>query len=95
MAKKKGGKSKGAVSAGIHSNVTRSVLRDVRALKIAAGDKLINQQKAFMQGKPVMVTIENPNKNETNKPFIRVPANTVWKPTSLYRYPSFPEKVKK
>ena len=26
-----------------------------------------------------MLTIPNPNKNETNKPMIRVPAHTVWK----------------
>ena len=26
-----------------------------------------------------MVTIENPNKNETNKRFIKVPSTTLWK----------------
>lgn len=41
--------------------------------------KMINQRKAFNQGKRVMVTIENPNKNETNRPFIRVNAADVWK----------------
>ena len=42
-------------------------------------DRIMNQLKAFMKGKRVMLTIENPNKNETNKPMIRVPANEVWK----------------
>lgn len=93
MAKKKGGKSKGNVSAGIHSNVSRSTLRTVRTANKAS--KAANQLDAFMKGKRVMVTIENPNKQETNKPFIRVEASKVWKPTSLYRYPSMPEKVKK
>jgi hypothetical protein len=42
-------------------------------------ERAINQRNAFLKGKRVMLTIENPNKNETNKKFIRVPANEVWK----------------
>ncbi len=34
---------------------------------------------AFMAGKNVMLTIPNPNKNETNKKFIRVNAKEVWR----------------
>jgi len=41
--------------------------------------KIMNQLLAFKAGKNVMLTINNPNKNETNKPFIRVPAHTVWR----------------
>ena len=41
--------------------------------------RTINQLIAFNAGKKVMLTIPNPNKNETNKPMIRVPAHTVWK----------------
>lgn len=41
--------------------------------------RIMAQLKAFYAGKNVMVTIENPNKSETNKRFIRVPASTVWK----------------
>ena len=33
--------------------------------------RVLNQQKALRQGKDIVVTIENPNKTETNKPFIR------------------------
>jgi len=37
-----------------------------------SGERIINQLKAFKLGKKTMVTIENPNKEETNKRFIRV-----------------------
>ena len=37
-----------------------------------------NKRDAWAKGKRVMLTIANPNNNETNKPFIRVPANEVW-----------------
>ena len=42
-------------------------------------DRIMNQLKAYFQGKRVMLTIANPNKNETNKPFIKVPAHEVWR----------------
>ena len=37
-----------------------------------------NQQDAWLQGKNVMLTVPNPNTNETKKPFIRKPAIEVW-----------------
>jgi|TARA_B110000503_G_C7019840_1_gene359286 hypothetical protein len=43
------------------------------------GTRLINQLTAHLAGKHVMVTVENPNKHETDKPFIRVNSRTVWK----------------
>ena len=46
---------------------------------------MLNKQDAWMKGKKVFLTIENPNKNETNKPFIRVPASHVWKKYEPYR----------
>lgn len=76
---KKGGKSKGNVSAGIHSNVSTATKRSMRATYLASGDRLINQRAAFDAGKNVMVTIANPNPNELDKPFIRVNAKTIWK----------------
>lgn len=42
-------------------------------------DRIMNQLKAYLQGKRVILTIANPNKNETNKPFIKVPAHEVWR----------------
>jgi hypothetical protein len=80
MAKKKGGKSKGFVSAGIHSNVSSSLRRELRADYMSSPQRVINQRKAFDAGKRVMVTIANPNQEETNRPFIRVPATQAgWK----------------
>lgn len=79
MGKKKGGKSKGAVSAGIHSNVSSATKRAVRRAYLQSGDRVLNQLAAFRAGKRVMITIENPNKEQTNKRFIRVEASTVWK----------------
>ena len=34
---------------------------------------------AFKRGKNVVLTIPNPNTNETNKRFIKVPAKEVWR----------------
>lgn len=34
--------------------------------------KILNKMKALDKGKDVVFTIENPNKNETNKRFIKV-----------------------
>jgi len=78
MATKKGGKSKGYVSAGVHSNVSKSVRKAMRRDYLDSGQRLANQRKAFSLGKKVMVTIENPNKEETNKRFIKVPGSQVW-----------------
>jgi hypothetical protein len=71
---KKGGKSKGFISQGIHKNVSSSVRKAMRKDYMASGKRLINQRAAFDAGKNVMVTIPNPNPNETNKRFIRVAA---------------------
>lgn len=38
-----------------------------------------NKYEAFLRGKNVVLTIANPNTNETNKKFIKVPAREVWK----------------
>ncbi len=37
-----------------------------------------NKRAAWARGKRVMLTIPNPNTNETNKPFIRVNASDIW-----------------
>jgi hypothetical protein len=79
MAKGKRSKGKHYTSAGVHSNVNSATKRAMRREYVQSGDRLMNQLKAFRAGKRVMVTIENPNKTETNKRFIRVEASTVWK----------------
>ena len=39
---------------------------------------MLNKQAAFAAGKNVMLTVPNPNTNETNKRFIRIKAKDVW-----------------
>ena len=75
MGKKKS-KSSGYISKGI-VGTTRSRKRHWE--EGYQSDRIMNQFKAFLAGKNVMLTIENPNKNETNKRMIRVPAHTVWR----------------
>jgi hypothetical protein len=76
---KKGGKSKGNVSAGVHSNVSKDIRKAMRRDYLKSPERLINQLKAHRAGKRTMVTIENPNKTETDKPFIRVEGNLHFK----------------
>lgn len=39
------------------------------------GQKMLNKLYAARSGRKAFVTIENPNKEQTNKKFIRVPAS--------------------
>ena len=64
------------VSQGMRKNVSRRWLKLTRKDN---DDRLFNQWDAFMKGKNVMLTIQNPNKNETNKRYIRVSAKHQWK----------------
>ena len=41
--------------------------------------KMIDKMDAFRKGKNVMLTIPNPNKSETKKPFVRVNAKEKWR----------------
>jgi len=75
---KKGGKSSGFVSQGTHSNVNRGVLKTMRQDYLTSGERIVNQRAAWAKGKNVVLTIENPNKNETKKRFIRVKARDLW-----------------
>ena len=43
-----------------------------------------DKMRAHLKGKNVMLTIENPNKSETKKPFIRVPAKQEWRHTGKF-----------
>lgn len=67
----------GKTSNGIHSNVKKSILNGMKKDRDPS-DKVINIQKAWLKGKNPWVTIENPNKEATNKRFIRVKANELW-----------------
>ena len=57
-------------------STTKALRRDYMQNDLA---RLNNQIAAFKRGKNVMVTIPNPNTNETNKRFLRVNAKDVWK----------------
>lgn len=75
MAKKASGKT--YVSKGIHSNVKSSTLSSMRAGRDPS-EKVINIQRAWLANKNPWVTIENPNKEQTGRRFIRVRANELW-----------------
>ena len=84
MARKKGGKSKGFISKGEHSNVSKHTRKLMRR-QTTELQTALNKQEAFRRGKNVMLTIPNPNKGESNKPFIRVNAKEVWRnPNEVY-----------
>ena len=69
---KKGGKSKGFISQGKHSNVDRKITNAMRSDYLKSGDRIINQLRALQQGKDIVMTIANPNREQTNKRFIKV-----------------------
>lgn len=79
MAKGKKSSGKTYTSSGLYRSVARKMTNALRSEYLASGERVANQLKAFRAGKRVMVTIENPNKEETNKRFIRVEASTIWK----------------
>lgn len=78
MGGKKGGKSSGFVSAGLNRNVSRQITKQMRRDYVNSGRRMVNQREAWLKGKNVVLTIENPKKDETNRPFIRVNARDVW-----------------
>ena len=68
------------------SSTSKGERNNVSAWSVKAGrremsgmQRVINQTKAFNSGKNVMLTIPNPVKSETNKPFIRVNAKEKWR----------------
>jgi hypothetical protein len=73
---KKGGKSKGFISQGIHSNVSAGTLNAIRREQDPSV-KALNIQRAWLRGQNPWMTIDNPSKEQTNKRKIRVRANDV------------------
>jgi hypothetical protein len=67
-------KRKTYVSKGKYASVSKDTLKAM-ARDRSYADRLLAQLKHWGRGKRTMVTIPNPNKNETNKPFIRVEGN--------------------
>ena len=60
----------------VSKDVSKALRRDYLQNNLA---RTTNQVSAFKKGKNVMLTISNPNTNETNKPFVRVNTKDVWK----------------
>ena len=81
MGKKKSRDSQ--MSKGERRNVSKwsvnAARRDISPLQRAN-----NQLRAHVKGKNVVLTIANPNKRETKKPFIRVPAKEQWRHTGKF-----------
>lgn len=42
-----------------------------RGVGVTMTDKMLRKIEALKKGKDVVITIENPNKSQTNKPFIK------------------------
>lgn len=61
-------------SKGERKNVASSLLNGIRSDRSGADD-MLNKQKAWVDGSNPWVTMENPNKEQTNKKFIRVRYN--------------------
>jgi hypothetical protein len=53
--------------------------KEARREWVGSTAQMIAKVEAFKRGRNVVLTIANPNKNETNKPFIRVNAKDVWR----------------
>lgn len=62
------------VSKGDRNNVSKALINDVRK-NTSGAERMVNKVTAWKQGKNPWITIENPNKTETNKRLIRVKAN--------------------
>ena len=80
MAKGKRGSGNNYTSKGERRNVARKTRNAMRREYMESSlQRIINQAQAHNRGKKTMVTIANPNKNETNKRFIKVPGSEVFK----------------
>ena len=77
MAKRK--RSRTSRTSGGGRNHDKKVLNKNRSEWLDSIDRFIAQLQAFNSGKKVKLTIPNPNKNETNKRFIKVDAWEVLK----------------
>lgn len=71
------------VSKGItHQNpnrMGRRIAKEIRKDWNGSGAQINAKVKAFMEGKNVMLTVPNPDKNNTKERFIRVNAKEVWR----------------
>lgn len=76
MGKKKSRTSQ--TSKGVVGNGYKHASKALRKEYMQSIERSRNQFIAFKKGRRVMITIPNPNTNETNKRYIRVNARDVW-----------------
>ena len=76
MGKKKSRTSQ--TSKGVVGNAYKHASKALRKEYRNSVERISNQLAAFYRGRRVMITIPNPNTNETNKRYIRVNARDVW-----------------
>ena len=72
MAKRKSA-SKGYQSKGQRPNVRKDIRKAIRRDYVGSVEQMNNKVSAFKKGKRVMITVPNPNKNNTKVRFIRIP----------------------
>ena len=72
MGKGKKASGKHYTSKGQVPTVNKKVLNSIRSDYLKSDMRIVNQMRALHKGKDVVMTIENPNKTETNKRFIKV-----------------------
>ena len=72
MAKRKSA-SKGYQSKGQRPNVRKDIRKAMRSDYVGSVEQMNNKLSAFKKGKRVMITVPNPNKNNTKERFIRTP----------------------
>ena len=66
------------ISKGVTHQRTNRFEKIARKEHMSSGKRRDAQLNAFLNLKNVVLTINNPNKNETNKKFIKVNAREVW-----------------
>ena len=81
MARGKKSSGKNYTSKGERRNVVNGKRKSANKSELETAS---NKMKAFRKGKMVWLTIPNPNKNETNKKFVKVIASDVWTKTGPY-----------
>lgn len=67
------------VSKGERRPINKKLTKESRREWNGSTAQMTAKYNAWLRGRNVVLTIPNPNKNETNKRFIRVNANDVWR----------------
>lgn len=72
MGKGKRASGKHYTSKGERKVVNQKVSNAIRSDYLQSPERFVNQMRALHSGKDVVLTVANPNKQETNKRFIKV-----------------------